>query len=64
MYFISMHLICQFDKIDCEDLSDDDDDDDETGDRMAKRKTVLVFLPGIHEIVRMMTILKDNWANV
>lgn len=52
-----MHLIKHFDNIDCEDF----DDEDGASNKIAPRNTVLVFLPGIHEIVRMETILKENW---
>lgn len=60
LFMIALHLICKFDKIDGEDYSDDEDDTCVP----IKRQTVLVFLPGIHEIVRMETILKEHWIRL
>lgn len=53
---VALHLIYHFDKIDGEDCSDDE----ENTCTPIKRQSVLVFLPGIHEIVRMETILKED----
>lgn len=61
LYNIALQLINKFDELDCEDESDDEDDSEPGPRRPIQRKTVLVFLPGIHEIVRMETVLKDNW---
>lgn len=55
---IALHLICRFDKIDGEYFSDDEED------TPAKKQTVLVFLPGIHEIARMESILKEYWIRL
>lgn len=60
LYMIALHLICHFDKIDGEDFSNDEEDTYAP----IKRQTVLVFLPGIHEIVRMETILKEYWIRL
>lgn len=57
---IALHLICRFDKMDGEYFSDDEEDTCAP----SKRQTVLVFLPGIHEIARMESILKEYWIRL
>lgn len=56
LYTIALHLIDRFDDIDKKEHVQEDDHEE--------RSTVLVFLPGIHEIIQMETILKEQWSNV
>lgn len=53
LYKIAVYLINHFDMIDTNEAN-----------RHEEWPTVLVFLPGIHEIVRMETALKDHWGTV
>lgn len=53
MYTIALYLINQFDEIEKKEQSDN-----------GERASVLIFLPGIHEIIEMDTVLKDQWNNV
>lgn len=53
LYTIALHLINRFDEIDRKEQSDN-----------SERASVLIFLPGIHEIIEMDTVLKDQWNNV
>lgn len=54
LYKTAMHLINKFDSFEKYGSTNDSDD----------RPTVLVYLPGIHEIVQMETILKDQWNSL
>lgn len=56
LYEIAVHLINKFDEIDKVELAEEH--------RMGKRPTVLVFLPGIHEITRLENILREEWDRV
>lgn len=56
LYRIALHLINRFDEF--------DKNEHAQGDDYEERSTVLVFLPGIHEIIQMETILKDQWFEV
>lgn len=55
LYQIALHLINRFDDIDKKELPNEDQDE---------RPTILVFLPGIHEITQMETVLNDNWKSL
>lgn len=56
LYRIALYLINHFDTIDQKELAAQFD--------TRERSTVLVFLPGIHEIIEMDTVIKDQWSNV
>lgn len=56
LYRIALYLINRFDKFDQKELAEQFDS--------RERPTVLVFLPGIHEIIEMETVIKDQWSNV
>lgn len=60
MYLITVHLINLFDGFD-EAEQKVGFDSELTGANRDKRPTVLVFLPGIHEIRSMQRCLEDNW---
>lgn len=56
LYRIALHLINCFDEIDKSETSEENRNDE--------WPTVLVFLPGIHEIIQMDNILTDQWSSV
>lgn len=56
LYRIALNLINRFDTFDQKELAAQFDS--------RERPTVLVFLPGINEIIEMETVIKDQWINV
>lgn len=53
LYKIALYLINRFDDIDMKEMA--------VESRNDERPTVLIFLPGIHEIIQMDTILREEW---
>lgn len=56
LYKIAMFLINQFDEIDRKEMPEES--------RSEEWPKVLVFLPGIHEIIQMDNMLRDLWSSV
>lgn len=55
LYKIALYLINRFGDIDKKEMSENQNEE---------WPTVLVFLPGIHEIGQMDTILRQEWSSV